>query len=509
MSRAALEALAKMVREAEARARSSRLEAEVRQTIDAMRAAEADHQAAESILRERKPELEKTLAQLADDERSLKELTLKITQLNATLSDDQRHAFESQIETCRTEIERERTAAKTELDTLTRAAGEARVRLTAAVDAYHAARIELERIRPEALAQFRDGESLARYAESLTPAGQLRALAREVDDALNSFGLLDRREQYHQLALWIGRQRRLQSLPPEELGPDASTTLQQIFHRLIGLSKQYEPGHIDAFRREFQTDWDQFIAEHEQGLRRAIETVRQRRETERRRAEQQTLIQDRRQQSQEAAREALDELRFLTARGELAEGSPELDAFLDALDRALAGLAPSDPELLELVRPHADHLTGGSYRALRKHLARLEQDDARTREEEAFRDSIRDVRDRTRGLRCVIIGGSPREERRRKLESLLELAELDWEPHEDKRPAALESLRERVRGGSVDLVLIIKTLVGHTVTETLRPACDDADIPCVHVDGYGEQAIAEALRRILITRQADSSPPPT
>lgn len=505
MSNGSLERLAEMVRRAEARAKSSRLESDVRQAVEAMRAAEAEGRAADSRLRERRPELQKALAKVADDEQALKELIRKVAQLGAAIGPDERRDFEAEIEACRADIDDRKRSAEAELDELTRAAAEARARLTAAVDAYHELRIELERLRPESLGEFAEADGLARSAENLTPAGQLRALTREIEGAAGFFGMLERAEQYNQLAIWIGRHRRLQAGPIEDLGPDAQATLQRLFHRLVGLSKQYEPGYIEAFRQHFHTDWDQFIADHEQRLRQATEVARQRRDAERRRAEQQSLVQGRHQQAQEAAREALDEIRFLTARGELAEGSPELDAFLDALDRALTGMSPGDPELLDLVRPHVDHLTGASYRALRKHLARIEDDAARTREEEAFRESIRDVTARTRGLRGLIVGGSPREERRRKLEALFEFSELDWEAHEDKRPAALASLRERVRGGSADLVIIIKSLVGHAVSDTLRPVCEDAGVPCVLVEGYGEVAIAEALRRALVTREHDDA----
>lgn len=495
-----LERLAEMVRLAEARAKSSRLETDTRQAAEALRAIEAEARRADTRLRERRPELQKALAQVAEDEQALKDLTRKVAQLRGTIGPDELRTFEAEFDTCRSDIEGRRLGAESELEELTREAAEVRARLAVAVDTYHEFRIELERLRPESLGEFSEVDGLARSAENLTPAGQLRALTREVEGSVSFFGMLERAEQYAQLAIWIGRHRRLQAHAAEDLGPDSQATLQRLFHRLVGLSKQYEPGYIEAFRQHYHTDWDQFIAEHEQRLRQATESARQKREADRRRQEQQTVLQDRQQQAQAVAREALDELRFLTARGGLAEDSPELEAFFDALDRALGGMSPSDPELLDLVRPQVDYLTGASYRALRKHLARIEDDAARTREEETFRDSIRDVIAQTRGLRALVVGGSPREERRRKLEALFEFSELDWEAHEDKRPAALASLRERVRGGSVDVMIIIKSLVGHAVSDTLRPLCEEEDVPCLMVEGYGEVAVAEALRRGLVER---------
>ncbi len=496
-----LERLAEMVRQAESRAKSTRLEADTRQAAETLRTLENDARVADARLRERRPELQRALDTAIEDEQQLKDLIRKVAQLRGTIATDELATFEAEIQTCQADIEGRRLAAESELEERTREAQTLRAQLATAVESYHELRRELERLRPESVEEFSSIDGLARTAETLTPAGQLRALVREVEGAASFYEMLERSEQYAQLALWIGRHRRLQAFPVEELGPDAATVLQRLFHRLVGLSKQYEPGYIEAFRQGFNTDWDQFIAENEQRLKQATETAKQRRDTERRRLEQQAREQDRQHQAHGVAREAFDELRVICARGELAEDSPELEAFHEVLGRVLAGFSPSDPALIELVRPYADRLTGGEYRALRKHLAKREEDEGRGREDEAFRESIRDVVEETRGRKALVIGGSPREERRRKLESLFEFAELDWEAQEDKRPAAMESLKARVRGGSIDLVIILKSLVGHVVTEQLRPLCEQHEVPCLMVDqGYGEVALAETLRRGLVGR---------
>ena len=97
-----------------------------------------------------------------------------------------------------------------------------------------------------------------------------------------------------------------------------------------------------------------------------------------------------------------------------------------------------------------------------------------------------------------MIGGAAREEMRRTLEHVFEFDSLDWESHEGNRPALLDSLEQRVRNHGVDLVIVIKTLVGHNVTDRLRPACEQAEIPFVLVDkGYGPSQVADGLRRVL------------
>ena len=50
----------------------------------------------------------------------------------------------------------------------------------------------------------------------------------------------------------------------------------------------------------------------------------------------------------------------------------------------------------------------------------------------------------------------------------------------------------------MDLILILKEFVGHHVSESLRPLCEEHGIPCLMVEhGYGTHQVAEALRRGL------------
>ena len=128
--------------------------------------------------------------------------------------------------------------------------------------------------------------------------------------------------------------------------------------------------------------------------------------------------------------------------------------------------------------------------------------ESRDDEPELFRTQFEDVLAVTNGRRAVMIGGSVREDVRKTLQRLFEFDRLDWEPYEDAKPAALDSLEQRVRNHGVDLVLILRSFVGHHVTERLRPLCEQEEIPCLMVDrGYGLAQVGETLRRGL-TKQA-------
>src|SRR5205085_841476 len=126
----------------------------------------------------------------------------------------------------------------------------------------------------------------------------------------------------------------------------------------------------------------------------------------------------------------------------------------------------------DLDRPFRDLLTGGEFRAIRRNLERLDQDESKDLEAELLREQFRDLLSATRGLRALMIGGSVREDNRRSLQHIFEFDELDWEVTEGTRPALLRSLEERVKNHGVDLVLILKEFVGHVVPERLRPLCE-------------------------------------
>jgi PhnB protein len=50
---------------------------------------------------------------------------------------------------------------------------------------------------------------------------------------------------------------------------DDEAHAKRIFPMLVEISKRHEPGYIEAFRQEFKTNWDLFIADAQEELRQA------------------------------------------------------------------------------------------------------------------------------------------------------------------------------------------------------------------------------------------------
>jgi hypothetical protein len=506
----ALERLAELVRQAESRTRAQKLGAETHQAAERLEVAEARMRQADRMVHEIRPSRLRDLEKAEADEALLKEFTKKLAHSLGSLDPEQQKAAEREIATAREEITTLRREAQAELDAVAKEADAARRELRAARDQYQALRKELDTLLPHLSGEFAEDDRLAREAENYFPAGQIQALAREIDSGERHFDVLDQREQFAQLKIWIGRYRRLQAWVESGdaigLTDEDTAQLREIFPRLVGISKQYMPGYIEAFSRAFETDWDAYIAEASEQLRLAADSSRQSREAEQRRREQMAREAEQRQRAREAAQVDFDELKHVLARYHLPDEGVE--QFLTTLGKVVAGMGTADPQLLDLVRPYAELLTGKEFRALRRNLERLDPDQARQEEIEAQREQFQDLVAATRGRRAVMIGGDVREEKRKSLQQIFEFDSLEWVPYEKARPAMLSSLEQRVANRGMDLVLILKEFVGHHVSERLRPLCEEYDIPCLMVDhGYGAAQVAEAIRKGLpkLTVGADAT----
>jgi hypothetical protein len=490
----ALERLAELARQAEAKGRAQKLGVETRQAAERLRAAEARIAIAERRVREERPGHIRDLTQADADEQAFNESIKKIAMYKTHLEADDAEVS-VQIEAARNEIREKRDRSRVLLEEVDRELKESRAELQVALSRYNQSRRELDRLQPQLAPSFSSDDRLARAAESYFPEVQIAAFAREIDDGSGHFGALDRREQYAQMMIWIGRLRRFQA---GELTDDDRELSEQIFRRLVTISKQFEPGYIEAFQVNYRCpDWDAYVNTAQEQLRLATDNARRNKEVESHRLERETRIQEQRHVARASAQTALEELKGIIARYHLPDEG--IDEFYATLSRVVAGYGTSDPQVLELVRPFRDLLAGGEFRALRRNLERIDQDEAKDQEAENLREQYRDLLSVTRGRIALMIGGSAREENRRSLQHTFEFEELDWEVSEGTRPALLRSLEDRIKNHGVDIVLILKDFVGHVVPERLRPLCEANGIPCLMVEkGYGAAQVGDALRRGLL-----------
>lgn len=485
-----LERLAELVRQAESKARAQRLGGDVRQAGDALQVAEVRASKAQRRMREDRPIRLRELKQSIDEDKLLKEMTTKLAQCKSYLESDEEAM--KLVLAARAEIEVKRVEAQKDLDAIVKEAAESQKILQAALEKYAELRKELDRLLPQLAADFTETDQLVSGVAKLFPSSQIPELAKEIDDGSVHFGALEAREQKAQLMIWIGRLRRLQGMNFAE-GGEETIALEMIFRRLVGLSKQYMPGYIDAFQEGYVADWEQYIVDAQEQFRLAAEFSVRDRELKVARDGQALRDLEKKRQSQVQYKDAFRDLRAVIAAHALPEEG--MDEFLAALSRVVNLGGGSDTELLDLVKPYREQITGGDFRVLRKHLDRIRDEDSRVVEDSTLRQQFAELIAQTKGRKVVMIGGAAREDARRTLCQFFEFDELEWEPYEGTRPALMKSLEQRVKNRGMDILLILKEYVAHHVPERLRPLCEESGIPCLMVEhGYGANQVAEALR---------------
>src|SRR5262245_57981054 len=276
----ALGQLAELVRQAEAKTRARKIEGETQHAAEQFRAAELRARRAVERLRTVRPAGLRTLEQADHDEQLLKDLVRKLALYKSSLTSEA--DAEQLIAASQAEIERTRRQTRLDLEEVTREVEDARRDLRVATDQYRQLRREIDRLQPELAEQFAVEDRLLWDAEAHFPGGQLQLLAHEVDAGLNAFGSLGKLEQYARLKVWIGRFRYYQASHDRdaEMTEELQALSHRVFHQLKFLSRQYEPGYIEAFRQDFSTDWAAYVAEAQEQLVQAIENGRRSRDAE-------------------------------------------------------------------------------------------------------------------------------------------------------------------------------------------------------------------------------------
>lgn len=99
----------------------------------------------------------------------------------------------------------------------------------------------------------------------------------------------------------------------------------------------------------------------------------------------------------------------------------------------------------------------------------------------------------TEGRSGVIVGGSPREDVRAKLEAVFGFTTLDWIAIKGAR--RVQALEQSVRSGGVDVVFALIDFVPHAVTERLRTGREPLVLHVPH--GYGASALRAAIERAV------------
>lgn len=484
-----LDALSQLATKAKVRARSDQLRQDLQEAGRRLKQTEAEYEQAKQKL----DELRDRQRALDANEEKFRELQQELAQFRTHLSEEEVAHAEENILAFREELKSERQALSENLPAVEQRKQSLQEELCRAVEAYREVRKTWDQLELEDGPDLCDDEAVLRRALRLFPREALKQLIEEVQAGAARFGRLSRNEQYAQLKVWIGTFRLLQW---QGFAEADAVRAARTFGTMRDLSEHYRPGNIEAFRKDFETDWELWLREAQVELECLLEHRRRNERADHERREKEQAEEEKRREMREAGERALADVQDLVFGGEVS--SRDRATFHEGIQRAMQGLGAGDERLLETVAPFADLLEGPEFRAIRRHLDRMAEKDGDSKLAE-FSAENRDLIEQTRGLRAMIIGGDSREAARQQLEDAFEFEELEWVDYETNHPAKLKSLKDRVRNRKVDLVLILKSYIAHHVPEQLRPLCEANDVPCLMVEqGYGLNQVLQSLREGLV-----------
>lgn len=178
------------------------------------------------------------------------------------------------------------------------------------------------------------------------------------------------------------------------------------------------------------------------------------------------------------------------------DATPDDDEVREAaLDVIAAGVAATDPRLLRMLEPYLPALEGRSLKPVRRAIrqALYEEDD--DTEDEHLLPSDWAPFEWTRGRSAVVVGGDRRVEAADRLQQTFLFDEVEWDS--DVQGTKLTTIAERVRNGSVDMVIFLARLSSHSSQAVLLDACKDSGVPFVRVErGYGVSSVRLAIEQL-------------
>jgi len=333
-------------------------------------------------------------------------------------------------------------------------------------------------------------EEISQWAEAREANRQAEELCREIHNGIKYIDRLGPEEQIVQMHIWLGKLRNLQD--NSDLDQERENKLYMTFGALNTLRKQEHSEHFfDALNRRFTTDWEAYIRSWQSKIEDARERDRVNRKAEEERAE---------KEAARAKKEALEERRKAETLQEAMKALEEAqddDEIRDLLELGVESGGCQNDEFLGVAAKYTGLVYGNQFRGLRRSLKRIgvaesEFGAAQPSASDPYEATCADLRETYRGKKVLIIGGLPKEERRRKIEKGLALSELRWYEHYRGSTEHREA-EAAIRSGGIDLVIVLVRFTGHKVN-LLSDLSRQLNIPTRFVDrGCGITAILKAF----------------
>lgn len=333
-------------------------------------------------------------------------------------------------------------------------------------------------------------------------AREATSLIDDITTGLRGLSHLGHEEIKAQLAIWLGRLRKLQD--EEDLDDPLLQSVNVTFGRINTTRKDLRIDfYFDALNRNFTTNWDTYLRGWEGRL---LEARAHDRRVEAR--EQELADDQRRREEREEASRRLQEERVKAITSLLIEASDPASWTSDqGVQEELRELILTGVEsggvhsagFLQAVVPLAPLIVQGyEYRSLRRALDRAGHSlkevvsIPKAAESRLPEPVVSRVKAKWAGRTIAIVGGMPKEETRRAIEGTLALREARWYElyrGHDTGEAAVSA----IRAGGVDAVVLLIRFAGHEINR-IKAVCDVSGVPChTAPSGGGLSAVTRAL----------------
>jgi hypothetical protein len=205
---------------------------------------------------------------------------------------------------------------------------------------------------------------------------------------------------------------------------------------------------------------------------------------------------------------ALNPERELRALEQLLEARADVDQVVAQLDVAVAaGVGQEDPRLVRLLQPWPEVVKFARFKTLRRAIRATEEaEDGEVEEHTSGPPTDWAHWQVVKERRAAILGGTPREMARARIERTFALGELTWVQVDQHKQ--LDSMAAWIRAGGVDLLLLLQSFASHKASDKLVEACRDAGVPFVPIEhGYGIARIQRAIEEHVGGRQPGMAAP--
>lgn len=312
----------------------------------------------------------------------------------------------------------------------------------------------------------------------LSAEDAIAELREEVTSAEPYLDTLEQDRRTAQLAIWAGRARAIQErLDAPAPDSTAGMALYRLFGVLTRIGRELRCGWVDALSRKWTTHWPTYIEWHQAALS----------------GHPPQLLES----------EVADHWRDVLLRLNNPDHSTTQFTATAVLLDALEYLGPDDEALIAASRGFGDPI-GVLRNRPAVHRVKLQRPGAPAPERVPV-DAA--VLARTRGKRALLLGGQgAREPQREALQQAFEFQELDWETSERGQAGHYDSIGERVRAGSYDLLLFLSAFSSHKATSVVD-AAKSRGVPVVYLSrGYGLNTVVEALKEQLRAGRDSEAP---